>query len=46
MDSTNLLITSNIVEEDLKEIHIFNNIVLISKLYIIKASNNLDSAFI
>ena len=41
MNSTNLSITPDIVVSVLKEIHIFNNVALTSKPYIIKASNNL-----
>jgi len=46
IDSTNLPITSDIVIGVLKETYIFNNMAFASKLYIIKASNNLDSAVV
>jgi len=46
VDNTNLPITPGIIEGVLKETHIFNNVVLASKPYIIKASNNSDSAVI
>lgn len=46
MNNTNLPITPNIVVSVLKEIHIFNNVALTSKLCIIKTSNNLDLAVI
>ena len=46
MENTNLSITSNIIKEVIKDIHIFNNITLTFKPYIIKASSNSNLAII
>jgi len=43
---TNVPITTNIVEKVLQFTHIFNDIVLASKLYIIKESSKSDMAVI
>jgi len=40
--NTNISITSNIVERIIKSMHIFNDVVLASKLRVIKASSKLD----
>ena len=45
-ETTNTLVTSSLVEEVLKNTHIFNNIILMSKSHIIKAASNSDSAII
>ena len=39
-------ITSNVVEDIIKQNHIFNNVVLASKLHIIKVSPKLDIAIV
>ena len=46
LNQTNSTITSDIIESIIKEIHIFNNIILALKLYIIKTSPKLDMAVI
>ena len=48
VETTNTLVTHFLVKEVLKNIyiHIFNNIILTSKLQIIKAISNSDSAVI
>ena len=40
MENTNILITSELVKGVIKETHIFNDIILTSKLYIIKVSSS------
>ena len=42
LEQSNSPITSDIIESVIKEIHIFNNIILISKSHIIKASPKSD----
>ena len=44
--TTNILVIFFLIEEVLKNIHIFNDIVLMSKSYIIKTTSNYDSAVI
>jgi len=44
--TTNILVTSSLVKKVLKNTHIFNDIILVSKLWIIKAISNSDSAII
>ncbi len=44
--TTNTLVIFFLIEEVLKNIHIFNDIVLMSKSYIIKTTSNYDSAVI
>jgi len=39
-------ITSNVVEDIIKQNHIFNNVVLASKLHVIKVSPKLDMAIV
>jgi len=46
LENTNLHITSNIIEEIIKDIHIFNNIVLVSYPHFIKISPKSDMAII
>ena len=46
LKNTNLLINSNIIEEIIKNTHIFNNIVLASCLCIIKTSSKSNIAII
>ena len=46
LENTNLHITSNIIEEIIKDIHIFNNIVLASYPHFIKISSKSDMAII
>ena len=42
LENINLPITSNVIEEVIKDTHIFNDIVLASHLYIIKVSSKSD----
>ena len=46
LENTNVLITSEVIEEVIKNIYIFNNIVLASCSHIIKASPKSDMAVI
>ena len=46
IEDTNIFITSDIIEKILQSTHIFNNVTLISKLHVIKASPKLDMAVI
>lgn len=46
LENINLLITSNVIEEVIKDTHIFNDIVLASYLHIIKVSPKSDIAII
>ena len=46
LENMNLPITSNIIEEVIKDTHIFNDIVLASYLHIIKVSSKSDMAVI
>jgi len=46
LENINLSITSDIIEEIIKDTHIFNNIVLASCLHIIKAFSKSDMAVI
>ena len=46
LENINLLITSNVIEEVIKDTHIFNDIVLASYLHIIKMSPKSDIAII
>ena len=46
LEQTNFPITSDLIENIIKEIHIFNNIVLTLKLYIIKALPKSDIAIV
>ena len=46
LENINLLITSNIIEEVIKDTHIFNDIVLASYLHIIKMSPKSNIAII
>ena len=46
IENTNILITSNIAEGIIKSTYIFNNIVLISKLRVIKALSKSDMVII
>jgi len=42
LENINLPITSNVIEEVIKDTHIFNDIVLASHLHIIKVSSKSD----
>ena len=46
MENTNVPITSDFVESVIKANHIFNNLFLISKSYIIKASPKFDISIV
>lgn len=46
LENINLLITSNVIEEVIKDTHIFNDIVLASYLHIIKMSPKSNIAII
>ena len=46
LENTNLPITSELIKEIIKEIHIFNNITLSLKPYIIKVSSKFNMAVI
>ena len=46
LENTNLLITSDVVEEVIKKLYIFNNIVLALHLQVIKTSSKSDIAVI
>jgi len=46
LEKTNLLIISNLIKEVIKETHIFNDVILASKPYIIKASSKYDMAIV
>ena len=46
LENINLLITSNVIEEVIKDTHIFNDIVLASYLHIIKMSSKSNIAII
>ena len=45
-EDTNTFIISDVVEKIIKKNHIFNNIILVSRSYIIKVSPKLDMAII
>jgi len=46
LDNTNLPITSEIIEKVIKELYIFNDIVLVLKSWIIKVSFKYDIAVV
>jgi len=46
IENTNILINADVVEEILKRNHIFNNIILVLRSYIIKVSPKSDMAII